>query len=129
MDFVHGNGKWEGRSRAPPYNPLGPQGPRPLQFGAPHTRRDTTWAVTDNVNQCHGTLCPLFLGLERFYADLNRVGAVNCGKCGAWNVLCGHTLTENALADSVRQVGGSRLDHGAKGFGKGVSLPIYEIYV
>ena len=25
-------GKWEGRSRAPPYNPLGPQGPRPLQL-------------------------------------------------------------------------------------------------
>ena len=23
MDFVHGRGKWEGRSRAPPYDPLG----------------------------------------------------------------------------------------------------------
>ena len=40
MDFVHGREKWEGRSRAPPYNPLGPEGPRPHEWV--HRTFDTT---------------------------------------------------------------------------------------
>ena len=38
-------------SRAPPYNPLGPQGPRPLQLGSPNVRHDTTWAVTEKESR------------------------------------------------------------------------------